>query len=364
MEEETLNPKSKKENHVARDVWWLVGILVLGFVGWQILQIRTVSDTSEPSVVAYETPGNDYVGLPQGRIYMTLFSVGDSDLRPYVFDVARNQFSAVPVDDFSVALHQTFSGQHTAFVGTTRAIYDAVNSDADAALQVYSSAIGSGTAIAQVDRSERRTETSVLGKRSISLSEDGTQILFGAYERGRDTLPTTADEWGIYFVDGSNDAQKIADGMYPNWVDANNFIYLKKDGVYMYDMRTDVETVVWNYSGETQTNMMMHLSEDRRTLAWTLPGNGLVLVLRVTSVEEPNLEQIAQISTNAFWPVVSPDGNFVAVQAVNWETLTEDPQPRIELYSVQERGNPQKLRSVLDLGAFDQTRLFVTDWRK
>jgi len=75
-------------------------------------------------------------------------------------------------------------------------------------------------------------------------------------------------------------------------------------------------------------------------------------------------EAPAEIETNAFWPVVSPDGNFLAVQAVNWETLSDNPQPRLEFYSLLEKNNPKKLELTLDLSAFDQERMFVTDWRK
>jgi len=363
MEENIYNTAPKKEGIEVKDTYWIVGVLVLGFIAWQIWQMSTVTAPVESQGMVYEQPGTEFRGLPQGRIYMTLFAKDGSDLQPYVFDVARNQFNLASVDDLSVAFHQTFSGDHVAFVGTTREIFDNANGDADKALQIYSSAIGEGSAIAQVSRSARITQEPLLGKRALSLSDDGTKVLFVAYEGDNTKLPTTADEWGVYLADGSSVAQRIVNGMYPHWIDGTHFVYLKSDGVYIYNMDSEVESMVWGYATETQTNMMMHLSEDKSTLAWTLPGNGLVLILRIVSLEKPKMKQVAQISTHAFWPVVSPNGDFVAVQTVNWEALEEDPQPQIELYSIQEIDNPQKLGATLDLGAFDQQRMFVTDWR-
>jgi len=365
MVKDTLNPKVATEGHMTRDTFLVLGVLILCFLGWQGWQIYSTSMASlnegDTDIQTVETLEG---GTPSGRIYLTLIRQGEEDLAPYIFDVTQKRFLAPHYEDHSAVFYQTFSGEYTAFVGTNREIYESVNENVNEARQVYVASINDDIPLAQVSSSEVITGEALRGKRTISISDDGTRSLFVAFEEAQGSVPIFTKEWGIYLATNGTQVTKITNGMYPHWIDNQNFIYLGDGGIYVYNIPEDERIILWEYSKDTQVNMMLHLSEDKSTLAWTLPGNDMVLVFRIDPSELPRIEKIAEINTNAFWPVVSPDGNFVAVQAVNWLEIETNPNPRLEFYSLSKKDYPRKLDIEVSLKEFDQQRMFITDWRR
>jgi hypothetical protein len=69
------------------------------------------------------------------------------------------------------------------------------------------------------------------------------------------------------------------------------------------------------------------------------------------------------IPDRAFWPVFSPDGTYLAYEAVDWPTSASSGGPSNARLVIFDLATPQK-QVVQDLSGFVQTKMFISDWGK
>lgn len=166
------------------------------------------------------------------------------------------------------------------------------------------------------------------------------------------------DVWEIVYVPVNGNAERITVGTYPQWVDAHRFIFLKSDGLYMYDIDTGGSQLLSGAASTITTNSMLDLSDDKTMIAWSIHDEGIVTILRVLDWNTPTITTRGTISVAGTWPVIAPDSSALAI-------LTSDPTPgadpglHIALYSLE---TLQPIMTRIGLLDSDPARTALTDW--
>lgn len=333
-------------------VWWVLGVVAL--IG--IFYVAGSSGRQETLVDPKDA------GMGYGRIYLSLVRPNETRFYPYVLDVATRELRKIEdVGDAIMVLHN-FNGDSASFVGTTVSEYEKEGGALNRALQFYVAPTTEDDVPTFADASQI-TNSDQYAKRAPDLSPDGKRLLYSVLPRADSVVLDDAEAWDVYTVSTQGGTPEfVTRGVFPKWLNDDAFVVLKNDGLHMFDMRTGKDEIMWEIEGDAAlSNMMLHVSENRRVIAWTAPDAGLLMVLRVHSLDplEVSGDEIAEI--HGFWPVVSPNGDFVAIQTVDWGALETDPSPEIKIYDV----DTLTLKGgIIDLSMFDQERMFMTDWRE
>lgn len=212
------------------------------------------------------------------------------------------------------------------------------------------------------------TDDEIQFKQMPVLSKDAQKILYMAKSGLGDNV-VNAGEWGIYIVDATSTPKKVTSGTYPRWIDNNKFIYIADEGLFLYDIVSGTKKELWgmNESGAL-SNMRLDLSADSKYIAWSFPDIGKLWVLDVkewgNESRLPELSLFDEVDVHGFWPVFSPDSRYIAIQAVDWDTLHTNPNPRLQIYALQKEngGVLKKIDWKFNLDAFEQSKMFITDW--
>ncbi len=167
------------------------------------------------------------------------------------------------------------------------------------------------------------------------------------------------DATTIVYVPKEGSPHVLTHGMYPQWVDANRFIYLKKDGLYMYALDTSASQKIWGTKGSTSINSMIDLSDDKTIIAWSSFEGATLSLFRVFDWGKPTITKLGSIEVQGTWPVISPDSSAVGI-------LTEDSTPgapngiHVAIYDIR-----SLLPVSASIGLFDSDPLATTftDWR-
>ncbi len=67
---------------------------------------------------------------------------------------------------------------------------------------------------------------------------------------------------------------------------------------------------------------------------------------------------VQTIKTHAFWPVFSPNEEYLAFEEVDWDPTSMPTKPRLVVHDIL---TPAK-NVAQDLDGFIQTQMFITDW--
>ena len=311
----------------------------------------------------------------QGQLFFTLTAKSDDGPTPYVFDFSEGRLKllgdkAMPGKGVVHTLYHSLSadGYWGAFVGVVDAEYEAAGKNF-AVAQVYRVDMAKGQNLESAfDQATPATFVISAQKRLPSVSPAGGLVYTsrgkGITDKNLSPL-SDAESWVIYHVDITGVERYIDLGVSPKWIDANHFVYWKNDGMYLHTVSSALSEKVWGSHGPIYSNMKMDVSDDGRFITWSAPDSGRVFVLEVldwgfgsfSSLRSIQLRGI--IDVHGFWTAISPDNKYIAVQAVDWENLSTNPRPRIVFYSME---NLEKIPFEIDLDAYQQEAMFMTDW--
>jgi len=301
---------------------------------------------------------------PQGELYLTLTPKSGGPTDGYIYDFKTKNIR--PISDATnsadyLSLFYSFddSGTKNTYIGVSN--YSSVISNKNNQLALF---FKNGT----FSKEEKILSLSQAPMGPAVISPNAKQILFTQRSKKvkNGSVPNT-DDLSIILVkqqkDGKWNSKRLWSGAYPQWVTNGLFYYLKNDGIYLGMLDSNFEDKVWKTNGILASNSRLSISNNKKYLAWTLPGAGKVIIFSSKydkKIKTFVLKELYTIKTSAFWVVFSPDGTKFAVQAVNWNTLETDPNPRIEIYSTK---TGKKAYDDISLNYFIQTAMFLTDWR-
>jgi hypothetical protein len=203
-------------------------------------------------------------------------------------------------------------------------------------------------------------ESTIKYKQHPMISNAG-DVLFVGWDQSWEPVVENVDDWSIYaVVDGK--AQFLTNGFMPKWLNDDEFIYLKNDGLYISNKDNSEVTQLYEApSGKTiQNNNNFDISPNGEAIAWTQPDNGQVVLFTLT--EDNELVEEATFKAKGFWVTFSPSGKYLAVQTISeYATGKEaDPQAKIEFFDTATKMKIPELE--IALSDFNQLFMFINDW--
>lgn len=300
-----------------------------------------------------------------GTLYLTLARPNE-DATGYALSPAIGYFrqNVTDLDEKTLAQYHSFSpsGNQVAFIGISDSEVAKADGSVADAIQVRSASMDGSAVFPHWLDTTPISKGSMPIKQNPSINETG-HVLFMARDTfgPSDRILAPAEDWAIYLTSQTG-TTRVARGTYPKWVNEEQFIFFKNNGLYLFNLADATERQIWDTPRSVESNMKLDISDDRQYVTWTMPDEGLVAVAKVTgdwSDGDPNLDLHGEIKAHGFWTIISPDSSFIALQAVDWAALETDPIPRLQFYTLD---TLEKLDYEVPLLEFDQEQIFVTDW--
>lgn len=292
-----------------------------------------------------------------GTLYLSMARSSETFLRPYTLDAQTLRIQQGRLYDDKLALHHVFSADETqaAFLGMTDTMLKEKEGDFGRALQAYTAPVRD-LALPEINPGvQQKTSSDVLGKRMLSVNGKG-DVLYVALMPGVQNSVATAgvEEWGIFL---NNKEEPLVRGTSPHWVNADSFIYLANDGVYLYSPNTSQKKLLWGSTGIMPGNSRLAVSNTGDRFAWAVPEQGKIYLYRLN---DGSVSDMTSVDAHAFWVAFSPTGSTLAAQVVDWNVSPQSRRSRIEFFDVQSQ---TKYPTVAPLEAYNQEMTFLTDWR-
>lgn len=176
-------------------------------------------------------------------------------------------------------------------------------------------------------------------------------------------VESPAETWAIYYAQSGTSSEMLTNGAYPVWVDESRFIFLKNDGIYLYDLSDGVEKNVWSSGGSMVTALgFLDVSPDGTHVAWADASGA---TLHMFDVVEANdnifLEEQVAIVDLVRTAVFSHDGKYLAVQATGINS--ESGEPELTTVQFYDATTLTQVTDPLVFDTLDPGLTFLTDWQ-
>lgn len=305
------------------------------------------------------SPEDIGVREPEGRIYLSLYPNDISSPQDiYYYDFETKSLERFYINELNIEKYHKFNSAFSPDGSTF--VFSMEEPERLRYTQLFT--------ISAEGEDLKQITDSPYGKKDPDWSPDGSLVAYIGAPNGATLKEIEAQEdgarpesWNVHITDLEGNERLVASGVYPKFSpDGQHLVVLKDDGLYRYDVSgpdSGGERVWEMVDGGAYAGMKLGLSEDRNWLAWGVPNIGEVIIARVDSWEPFRFSIVDIISTHAFWPVFSPDGNFIAAEEVDWQEGNEN--PRLIVYDL----NSGEKRIVLDLSEYQQTAMWINDWR-
>ncbi len=283
---------------------------------------------------------------PEGSIYLTLSPLNSSYTGIYSFDLATNSLAKVVGKDNTASL--TAHPAASSLIFSSNISLDSTKTSISP-LQIFS--MGEQGTLKQI------TNTKSTFKRHPSYSDALGLYVYGA-KAGATALGINPNDFNIYtFKDGKESL--VAQGALPALTpDGKSVVALRQDGLYLISLTSTTTQKIWGLDhGGSALNLQFTLSPSGKYIAWSIPNDGYIYIMSVNSWAPFKGSVTSKIQTHAFWPVFSPNEEYLAYEQVDWA-----PTPTNQKLVVCDRKTPQQ-RIVQDLKELDQQKMFVSGWR-
>ncbi len=196
-------------------------------------------------------------------------------------------------------------------------------------------------------------------KKDPRWSPNGNSIAFIVNSDGPESNNyINVDTWKIYITDLKGNERFISNGANPIFSpDGSKLLILRSDGLHLIDIKTKSDELVWDMvGGIAYLGMKLDLSNSGSLLAWSVPDDGEILIIKIDSWEPFKGFIKDRIQSSSFWPRFSPDDTYLAAQEVDWGN---NDNQRLVIFDL----NLKTKEVVLDLTDYVQTSMFIDDWK-
>lgn len=350
----------------------LVGVAIVAFGIWYSMQLTSEQEThaeyvrfAEEQVVRVDSAlsAADADAL-EGSLFFSAVPVGAGRLFPYAFNLATQTLTRGDRTGEQVTKFHTLSpdGERIAFVGTTRERFDQLGGNEDLAMQVYVQPYDELPPVIE-SAADAQSDELLRSKRALSLDNEG-RVLYTAYPAHNGSVHSPAasvNNWSIYLSEPNRAHTRIVSGMYPHWISETEFLFLREDGVHVYDFETGTHTLVLMGPGPGGAALTpavkLSVSDDAQFASVVDPLGEAVHVFAVAPSGDNTqmLTYLRTIPVVAAWAVFSPDNQALAVQEAS-----AGGSAIVRFYSVE---TGVRYEYVITLPDFIQEHIFITDWR-
>lgn len=334
-----INEKSSFNNIVIVLVgtFAIIGLLVASYIhlSKQVL-VREEIIVSEQAVVS----------KPVGSIYLTLEPEGISSMGIYKFDFSDDSLTPYYVQPNGLAM----TGKFINGADSGMLISEYLS---DGTLQIV---------VVAPETKERvvLTNSATIVKRHPLFSAYYNVILYSARPESGEVL-VLPDEFSVHVIEANGSEREVTKGAMPAMApDEKSVVVLRNDGLYMVDISGSSSEKIWGYEeGEGRINRQFNVSPTGEYIAWTFPDLGKIYVAEVTSWSPFKSYVKYIIESHAFWPIFSPDGEYLAFEEVDWA----DPPTKPRLVVIDLKSPTLERKVFYDLSEFDQLKMFISDWK-
>ncbi len=206
--------------------------------------------------------------------------------------------------------------------------------------------------------------------KNLDFSFENSKLLFNALEKAyKKNKPYHADEWGIYVLDiKSGKIEKIANGLYPHWIDENRIVYLEKNGLKVLNLQNGESYYLRKLPYRAEAYLYFDLNIKKRIAVWSFPKFNQLLVMQVSSMDPfalkdkkllnlPSASVRAKISDDAKYLIFLSPSDYNKFKVNNYST-----DVRLYVMGLDKNYKMQKLN--FDMSNFDIVKFKILGfWR-
>jgi Tol biopolymer transport system component len=302
-----------------------------------------------------------------GNIYLTLvpYPTTESDSSDlYTYDIKTQKLEKIfDTDLLKYTGKKTPDGKKVAYFGKEKSDVLNIFRLTDESLKLYLYDSETNTHVSTVD-------TFLLANKVGGWSPDSAHLVY----TGQPQLVATREEflqpnnWSVNVLDVDNSIGLIGEGTNPIWSpDGENILYLKNDGLYVYNVATAVSQKFYdlNQYHEAKINIKFTISPNGKYLFLTSPDDNSAVLFSINSLNTLALTVVDQILTpNSYTsiPQFSPDSRYVVYHQVDYsfpDNQIAFKDPRLMVYDTRS----QKQLKLLDLDHYNFDFTHIDDWR-
>lgn len=290
-----------------------------------------------------------------GSIFATFVgqNAANTIFAPVEIEAATSTVTEIPVTELNGNPAETFGyhlSENLEYITFLGAIQAATSSDATSSeFAVYrantQNRIGEQRMIDILQAAEKITQNDNTDavKRSLSIANNGN-VIYSALSKTQaesaddavHELP--AEDWTIYTVNNYGIKTEVTNGLNPTWITENRFAFMKNDGVYLYNLNSNTEELLWP-TGDQTMNLSndFDVSPNGDRLVVTNPRNAEVAIVELPDNGTRQFSPATVISVTASNPVFSPDGTRIAMvvtRPVNGSGANTETETRVEYFSL------------------------------
>jgi hypothetical protein len=163
----------------------------------------------------------------------------------------------------------------------------------------------------KIDSAEQVTNNPGTTKLFPEISSNGDVLYMGRSITA--TNATKVDDWNIHLVANGGNDSILSTGMYPKWVNNDQFVFLKNDGLYLYTISSKKFSRVLGADSQLSNNNTLYVSDDGKYVAWSIPEKRTLLVIEAQDWATGKFTLKGSVPLIGWYPVISPDNHFLAV---------------------------------------------------
>jgi hypothetical protein len=235
------------------------------------------------------------------------------------YDLARGAFNIPNPDkpgtiEYQYRLVATTTRPWILFVRAT-GLTDAVDDISTVPFEVYRANLHN-VKVSQLNdkihQAEKVTNDSTTVKQFPEISARG-DVIYMARVIGR-AINRNAEDWSVHYVPNNGNDEIVAQGSYPKWVNDNQFVYLKNDGLYSYTISTGEESRLWGLKNDTLSDdVTLYVSDDAHYVVVAVPDKNWLFIFKADKWDTQGLTLRGVIPVAGRYPVISHDNRYVAL---------------------------------------------------